>query len=184
MIDMREARILATLLLVGLLTMPASHVVGAFLYAGLGMPHAANQWLGLFWRMAPQWILFALLGGLIGALSQHRWLIRVASLMIAAVATAWLFRLAMTIAPGFWTPQLISQMAFVDVMGAALALQAGWIGHRFGVRRRPPTFGPAQCQACGYSLRGLTSSVCPECGGAIPWPEDARRNTVSTAPKP
>ncbi len=36
------------------------------------------------------------------------------------------------------------------------------------------------CLGCGYNLRGLTQTVCPECGEVIAFPHDRRRRFTRT----
>jgi CHASE2 domain-containing sensor protein len=50
--------------------------------------------------------------------------------------------------------------AFAMLMPAAAQLAAAV----FGYFRWPAEYGPGMCRKCGYFLRGLTTSRCPECG--------------------
>ncbi|MEO1007211.1 MAG: hypothetical protein AAFX79_01435 [Planctomycetota bacterium] len=58
----------------------------------------------------------------------------------------------------------------------ATAVAAGFV---FG--QDAPLPPPGACSGCGYPTEGLLRGVCPECGGAVAPPEDARRWT--TRPK-
>ena len=42
----------------------------------------------------------------------------------------------------------------------------GWWGIFVAVRKLRRC-GPHDCKHCGYSLIGIDSTVCPECGGAV-----------------
>lgn len=52
----------------------------------------------------------------------------------------------------------------VNPLIGVLAAALGAIGSSVYVARRHPIVQPGRCHACGYSLRGLTTDTCPECG--------------------
>jgi exosortase/archaeosortase family protein len=47
---------------------------------------------------------------------------------------------------------------------AVIILSSPYLGARVATWLRPPPSTPGECKKCGYSLYGLPSTVCPECG--------------------
>lgn len=56
--------------------------------------------------------------------------------------------------------------AFSFVPAAVAAAISGWLS-KFLFDRRRYANGPIPCLKCGYSLVGLTSELCPECGSRV-----------------
>jgi hypothetical protein len=64
-----------------------------------------------------------------------------------------------------WGPRQAQRPFFI--MGAMHVLVSACVT-AWALRTAPAAWDPTQCQRCGYSLRGLTSSRCPECGEPVP----------------
>lgn len=83
------------------------------------------------------------------------WRLALALLALVVMTTATCAAIAPAggVAPGPPMPIVIGwQLAF-----AAMVLT-------WGIQARLHERGPGDCQACGYSMRGLGSTTCPECG--------------------
>ena len=51
---------------------------------------------------------------------------------------------------------------------AILSVAGVYVAGCFAAKRWAPVPGEGACEQCGYDLRGITASVCPECGEGQP----------------
>lgn len=63
-----------------------------------------------------------------------------------------------------WPPGLVGNTA---IFGAAIALALFSVDASIGAVRYTRRRARGRCGACGYSVAGLTSPICPECGRTI-----------------
>ncbi|MFK7882739.1 MAG: hypothetical protein AB8F26_00970 [Phycisphaerales bacterium] len=86
-----------------------------------------------------------------------------AALFTATIpAQTWLDR---SVLPLFSIPFTLGVVgSAVNPIIGVLAAVLGAIGSSIYVSKRHPIVQPGRCHACDYSLRGLTTETCPECG--------------------
>ena len=89
--------------------------------------------------------------------------------VIAATAGAWLFLVGLPIACQFFASTAANNMIDMTIMSAPVIGWGIWLGWTmwYWPMRIEPGGSSAQapaCMNCGYSLRGLKATRCPECG--------------------
>ncbi len=67
-----------------------------------------------------------------------------------------------------WSGYLHNTFSAASALGLLVSL--GWIPARWRQFRRGSALQRGVCPTCGYSLAGLTTPICPECGGR--WASD------------
>jgi hypothetical protein len=110
------------------------------LWTATGRVYIAVTLLGVIaasvvWNVAAPWFRVPLNYGVLHSLTTHEISFQNAAFM----ALPWCFLL------------IHGMMAFVMI--------------RWALRERRRASDPHACHACGYSLEGITSNICPECGG-------------------
>ncbi len=137
---------------------------GQFLLHGISRAIAIKcAW---FLSYSPNVVLYFLLGAILGFIASERWRGFTALFVVSLILMPYLLGLNLYIdyVRGYgWSRIGYGALTQITCIVPTVFLGA-WLASQPRKRRRERRREAGLCEACGYSLAGNTTGVCPECG--------------------